>query len=162
MQPNTYWADKLQRGECERTVLLYKSASGTITQHEGASSLASSAAVTDAAVYGFLRLTASPFAAAAFDATALGNDAFCAIIDFQGQIRELVAVEAEYVGEAIATSIAGVHLMIPSGTLTASTLESKAEKSAEGNLGVKCDFGNVPDFDGTTGWIKLTVHWRSK
>ena len=161
MQPNTYWSDKLQRGECERTVLLYRKANTTVVQYEGNASLASCGAIADADIAAFLKLAASPFTLLAFDSTSMGNDVFGAIIDFQGQVRELVMVEAEYIGEAVGTTIAGVHLGIPkSASMTATSLVTQAD-AVGGNVAVKVDFGNTPDFDGTAGWVKLTVHWRS-
>jgi hypothetical protein len=105
--------------------------------------------------------TVSEFTLAQFDATSMGADAFGAIVDMQGQCATVVqAVARCYSGTG------GVDLVTrqaQGGTLTDSTLETAVECGADGNIGVKVNFGNTPDFDGlTAGTIDIEVHWIAK
>ena len=106
--------------------------------------------------------TSSEFTAAQFDATSLGADAQGIVIDMGGQVGELIGVWGTcYSATGGATqSIAGD---IPSTTLTDSSLRTECALGANGNVGIKFDWGNSPDFDGlTAGQIVIDVHWRSK
>jgi len=105
--------------------------------------------------------TTSEFLLAAFDATAMGADAFGVIADMGGQVDRLVAARAAcYSGTGFITE---VHAGVKGGTLTASTLETAAAKGANGNLAMKVNFGNSPDFDGlTSGLIVVEFLYISK
>ena len=94
--------------------------------------------------------TSSEFTAAQFDATSLGADAQGIIIDMGcysatgGATQSIVAVE-------------------DITTLQDSTLATECALGASGNVGIKIDWGNSPDFDGlTAGIVLIRVHWRSK
>jgi hypothetical protein len=106
--------------------------------------------------------TSSEFTAAQFDATSLGDDAQGVIIDFGGQVDDLVYVEAScYSGTAGATEVRVA--MKESTTLTDSSLKSECALGASGNVGIKFDWGNSPDFDGlTAGQVVIHVYWRAK
>jgi hypothetical protein len=106
--------------------------------------------------------TSSEFTAAQFDATSMGADAQGIILDMDGQVDDLVYVEAScYSGTAGATEVR--IAMRDSSTLTDSTLQSECAKGANGNVGIKLDWGNTPDFDGlTAGQVVVHVYWRAK
>jgi hypothetical protein len=102
--------------------------------------------------------TSGEFPVAAFDATSMGADAFGVIINMAGQARSVVGMMA-YVASGADTVFRGA----PSGTLTASTLETAVQVGADGNIALKVSFGNTPDFDGlTSGIIKIDVLWVPK
>lgn len=105
--------------------------------------------------------TVSEFTAAQFDATALGADAQGFIIDMGKQVKELLYVEAEcQTGTELLTS---VHRRTKASGLSDSTLDTEAELGAEGNVGIRVDWGNTPDFDAlTAGTVIIKIYWRSK
>lgn len=106
--------------------------------------------------------TSSEFTAAQFDATAMGADAQGIIIDMGKQVDELVYVVGRcYSGAAGATLVE--RAFKPSATLTDSTLATEAAKGADGNVGIKFNWGNTPDFDAlTAGQVVLDLFWRAK
>lgn len=106
--------------------------------------------------------SSSEFSGDAFDATAMGADMFAAIYNLQGQCSELVMAKAYcYSGTAGATLVE--RAFEDSATLTDSTLVTECAKSSLGNVAVKVDFGNTPDFDAlTSGIIQIELHWRAK
>jgi hypothetical protein len=106
--------------------------------------------------------TSSEFTAAQFDATSMGADAQGIIIDMGGQADELVYVECQCISGTEGTTTVNRRAKA-SSTLTDSTLATEAALGANGNIGVKVDWGNSPDFDGlTAGQVIIRVHWRSK
>lgn len=118
-------------------------------------------AITQAAIDAHLGST-NEFAGAAFDATAMGDDAFAAIFNLQRQGDELALAKAYcYSGTAGATLVE--QAVVASATLTDSTLATEAAMSSLGNVAVRVAFGNTPDFDAlTSGIIQIDLHWRVK
>ena len=106
--------------------------------------------------------TSSEFTAAQFDATSMGADAQGIIVDMGGQVDELYYVVARcYSGTAGATLVE--RMFEDSSTLTDSTLASECALGANGNVGIKIDWGNSPDFDAlTAGFVVVELYWRSK
>lgn len=106
--------------------------------------------------------TSSEFLVAAFDATSMGNDAFAVIVNMNGQAAKLVqAVARCYSGTGGATLV--TRQCQASSTLTASTLATEAALGSSGNLAMKVDFGNTPDFDAlTSGTIEIELHYIAK
>lgn len=106
--------------------------------------------------------TSSEFLVAAFDATAMGADAFAGIVDLQGQCAKLCLVNAKcYSGTGGATLVE--RCVQASSALTASTLATECAKGSSGNVAFRVDFGNTPDFDGlTAGTIEIEIHWIAK
>lgn len=98
----------------------------------------------------------------AFDATAMGADAFGGVVAMGGQVQELLAMRAIcYSSTGGATKVE--RYVQDSATLTNSSLTTECAKGANGNIGFRVDFGNSPDFDGlTSGVIEITFFWRSK
>ena len=106
--------------------------------------------------------TSSEFTAAQFDATSMGADAQGIVIDMGGQCAELLMFEGicySATGGATQSIVADID----SATLTDSSLQTECAKGANGNVAVKIDWGNTPDFDGlTAGQVVIRIHWRSK
>jgi hypothetical protein len=78
-----------------------------------------------------------------------------------GQAQKLLYATAEcYSGAGGSTLV--TRQALDTG-LTASTLETAADVGANGNLALKVDFGNTPDFDGlNSGAIVVKLYWVSK
>jgi len=106
--------------------------------------------------------TSSEFTAAQFDSTAMGADAFAAIVDMGKQVDELIYVVAKcYSGTEGTTQVHRTAL--GDSTLTDSTLDTECEIGSSGNVGIRVDFGNSPDFDAlTAGQIEIDIYWRAK
>jgi hypothetical protein len=105
--------------------------------------------------------TTNEFLVAAFDVTAMGDDTFACIVNMAGQASKLLYATAEcYSGTGGSTLV--TRQVLDTG-LTASTLETAADCGANGNLALKVDFGNVPNFDGlTSGTIVVKLYWIAK
>lgn len=119
-----------------------------------------SQAVIDAALG-----TTNEFLLAAFDATAMGADTFALLANMGGafgQVEKLLWSRARcYSGTGGATLVE--RIVKTSAALTASTLATEAALGASGNVAMKVDFGNTPDFDGlTSGLIIVEFGWISK
>jgi hypothetical protein len=100
--------------------------------------------------------TTSEFTVAQFDATSMGADAFGALVQMNGQCKSVVMM----VARCYSASNTLVTRQVAGGTLTASTLETAVQRGADGNIGLKVDFGNTPDFDAlTAGTIDIEIHW---
>lgn len=125
------------------------------------SALSTFGALTQAVIDAHLG-TSSEFTAAQFDATSMGADAMGVIIDLAGQASALERVVAKcYSGTAGATLVE--RSVTPIATLQDSTLATECALGANGNIGIKIDWGNTPDFDAlTAGQIEIEVFWRAK
>lgn len=108
--------------------------------------------------------TSSEFTLAQFDATSMGADAFGCIVNMGGAVGQVKSASRMravcYSGTGGSTAVSRA---VKFGSLTASTLETAAAVGSSGNIGIKVDFGNVPDFDAlTSGIIEIQVLWISK
>lgn len=121
-----------------------------------------SQAVIDSYLSSPEKTVANDFLLAAFDATAMGADAFAGIINMNGQARSAVGLVARcYSGTGGATLVQ--RAVAAQTALTASTLETAVAASAGGNLAFKIDFGNTPDFDAlTAGLIEVEIYWIAR
>lgn len=162
-----YFQEKLGKTAPHRLVLAWQ-----ITAAKTASSLpmgnpsliAFDAVASQAVIDAFLGTT-NEFLVAAFDATAMGNDMFAAIVDMKGQMKDLVGVNTRcFSAYATAGSEAEVSRFAPkSASLTASSATTQAAVGANGNLAFRVNFGNTPDFDGLTdAFIVSEILWISK
>jgi len=138
---------------------------GAVTQSplpmDDRSCLALFAAPTQAVIDAHLG-TSSEFTAAQFDATSLGADAQGILINMSKQVEDLI-----FVNVRCFSSTAGVTLVErackKSTVLTDSSLLTEAAVGAFGNLGIKIDWGNSPDFDAlTVGQVVVDIYWRAK
>lgn len=96
-----------------------------------------------------------------YDTTSMGADAQGILLNYNGQVQQLCAVRASCYSSTGGST--GVTRVCQDTGLTATTLQTAATKTALGNIGIKLDWGNTPDFDGlTAGTIVLEVIWVSK
>lgn len=158
-----YWNDKLARTQ-PRSVKFCFDITGAAAASvivPGTPVLHTFGAIADQATINDFLGTTNEFLLAAFDATAMGADAFAVIANMGGQVERLVAATAAcYSGTGFATE---VQVGVKGGSLTASTLETAAAKGADGNLAMKVNFTNTPDFDGlTSGLIVVEFLYISK
>jgi len=158
-----YWNEKLQRTVPQTLLLQWQiTAAKTVAPlFQGLDTLTLFDAVSgQAAINSFLGTT-DEFTAAQFDATSMGADAFGVIVNMKGQAAAVGALEVTcYSGTGGATAV--TRAVVAAG-LTASTLETAAALGSQGNLALKVDFGNTPDFDGlTSGLIVARLTWLPK
>lgn len=104
--------------------------------------------------------TEDEFTIAQFDATAMGADAFAAIVNMEGQCQKVIGMTARCYS---ASNTLVTRQCQAIDALTDSTLETAVAVGADGNIGLKVDFGNTPDLDGLTdGTIEIDLEWISK
>lgn len=161
-----YWQDRLGKTS-PHAVDLWFQITGTKTASAypmGSPTLIAFDAIATQAVINTFLGTTDEFLVAAFDSTAMGSDMFACIVNMAGQCSALVGVEAVcYSAYATASSEAAVVRFSPNSGLTASSLTTQAALGANGNLAVRVNFGNTPDFDALTdAWIRLRFSIVSK
>lgn len=157
-----YWNDRLQSSQPRVTTLLFSiTAAKTVTDVLRSPTLTSfDTAITQAQIDAHLATT-TEFAAAAFDATALGADAFAGVVNMGGQVAELYAVCVR-VHSTTGGAVEKLRFVEDSATLTASTLASECAKGANGNVAFKTAFG-LNEIDAlTSGQIEVVIYWRAK
>ena len=100
--------------------------------------------------------TTNEFLLAAFDATAMGTDAFAAIINMGGQAAKVTGVHtATYTGTNGATETLSV--VNASATMTSSSLTTQVARGANGNIAVRTIIVGLDAF--TSGRLVLQVSW---
>lgn len=119
-----------------------------------------SAIATQSVIDDFLGTT-NEFLVADFDATAMGNDTQAIIINMDGQAQYVAGFEARcYSGSGFTTLVQRAKY---EADLTASTIETAIQLGDEGNIALKIDWGNTPDFDALTdAYIVVDIYWISK
>lgn len=156
------WNSKVQSGEvCMLDVILPITAAKTVNVNAQRMPVyAFFDAITQQNIDDFFG-SVNELPVADFDATAMGADAFGLLIDMGGQVESLHLMEATcHSGTGGATTVH--RAIIPAG-LTASTLATECELTALGNIGLRIDFGNTPDFDGlTSGIIHIRIAYKTK
>jgi hypothetical protein len=158
-----HWSDKLQKAESRTLSLVFNiTGAAASTEIQRAPVLSTYGAIASQAVIDSFLGTTNEFLVAAFDATAMGADAFGGIINMDGQCKEVLYMSAKcYSGTGGATLVERV--VQDSATLTASTLATEVAKGANGNIAFKVNFGDSPDFDAlTAGLIVIEIVWKSK
>lgn len=158
-----YWQEKLGKTQGRVLSIAFQiTAAKTVSQVPiGQPVLSTFDALASQSVIDNFLGTSSEFTLAQFDATSMGADAFGCLVDMKGQVKSAICLEAKcYSGTGGSTLVTRASL---ASGLTASTLETALGVGSSGNLGVKVDYGNTPDFDGlTSGIILLSVLWISK
>lgn len=165
-----YWNERHGKTQPRVLQLNYRiTAAKTVSAYPaGADSLAFFDAVNQATIDAYLG-NSSDFAAAIFDSTSMGADAFGGIVRMSGygsasygQAASVVSMEAFC---ASSTGLATIVNRVADGFagLTASTLETAVGVSPAGNIGFKVDFGNTPDLDTlTAGLIVVRIAYIAK
>lgn len=118
-------------------------------------------------------LTDGEFTAAQFDSTSMGADMFGVLVKMNGNdtandslnVGQCASVEAMVATCYSSTggSTAVTRAVYSSATLTDSSAVTEIAVGANGDIGLKVNFGNTPDFDGLTdGLISIDIYWTSK
>lgn len=102
--------------------------------------------------------TSSEFAVAAFDATAMGVDAFAVIVNMTGQARKLLSVSAKLFTAANGASV-NQCADVAEG-LTASTLACEGALGAAGNLAGRFVIAGLDA--AVSGMIEVRFCWIAK
>ena len=116
---------------------------------------------TQAVINTFLGTT-DEFNYLAFDSTSMGADAMGVIINMKGQAADLINFEARcYSNTGFADLV--TRSALKSTALTNTTLVTECAVGASGNLALKINWGNTPDFDGlTSGMIVIDLNWIAR
>lgn len=156
-----YWNERVQLAQPQTLSLVYSiTAATTVTEVCRNPVLTTFTALASQAVIDNFLGTTNEFLLAAFDATAMGADAMGVIINMGGQAAEVYDMKA-YCFSASNTVV--TRQVEDQAALTASTLETAIAKGANGNIALKLNWGNTPDFDAlTAGTIQIDIQWRSK
>lgn len=116
-------------------------------------------AIASQAVINTFLGTTDEFLVAAFDATAMGTDAFAFILNLNGQARTLCDVKVRtYSGTGGGTVVE--RCTAPVATLTASTLSTQCALGAYGNVAARSVLTGVDVL--TSGIIEVSVYWIAK
>lgn len=167
-QPLMYWQEKLGKTQPRCLELPFQiTAAKTVSPvPQGIPALTTFDAIASQATIDDFLGTTNEFLLAAFDATSMGNDTFGGLVNLMGatsgQAAKLLYMTARcYSATGGATLVE--RTVVPSTTLTASTLVTECALGASGNVAFKVDFGNTPDFDAlTAGLIIIQLYWISK
>lgn len=156
----SYWSDAVQRGQAYALDLFFKiTAAKTVTSLNANSVLTAFDAIASQAVINDFLGTTDEFLVAAFDATAMGTDAFACIVGMGGQASALLAATAvTYSGTDGLTAVpAGLNV---SAALTASSHTGQCALGANGDMAARFVLTGVDAL--TSGLIKVTFYYRSK
>ena len=164
--PLFYWNEKHSKSQPRVLELCYNiTAAKTVSPlPQGADSLNSFDVITQAQLDAYTG-TASEFAAASFDATSMGTDAFGGVVRMSGspslyaQGFSLMKMEAKLMSGTGFGTIAERGALAATG-LTASTLESACSISSVGNFGFKLLLSGLDAL--TSGLIIVRFYWISK
>jgi len=164
--PLFYWNEKHSKSQPRILELCYSITAGKTVSPlpQGADSLYSFDTITQAQLDAYTG-TASEFAAASFDATSMGTDAFGGVVRMSGspslyaQGFSLMKMEAKLMSGTGFGTIAERGALGATG-LTASTLESACSMSTLGNFGFKLLLSGLDAL--TSGLIIVRFYWISK
>ncbi len=115
--------------------------------------------------------TDGEFTAAQFDSTSMGADMFGVLVKMNGRSvsSDSAQGQAASVQSIVATcysstggSTAVTRAVYSSAELTDSSAVTEVAVGESGDIGIKVNFGNTPDFDGLTdGLITIEIYWTS-
>lgn len=163
--PLFYWNDRLGKTNPRTLQLAFKitGAKTVVGLPLGAPALVAFDAIASQAVINDFLGTTDEFLVADFDSTAMGNDMMAVIVNMggeDGQMSYLSGFTAKCISNSGATIVERGWY---GGDLTASTVETACQRGVYGNVAVKINWGNTPDFDTLTdGYILLEIQWISK
>lgn len=156
-----YWNEKFGKTEPRKTTIVYKiTGAKTAVQLPvgGPADLTFDGYTTQAQIDNFLGTT-NEFLVADLDSTAVGADSIAVLINMEGQAAYVAALEAKCYSSTGGSTL--VTRAWYEADLTTS-VETAVELGSEGNIALKVNFGNTPDFDALTdGLIILDVYWIS-
>jgi len=155
-----HYQDQYQKGLCRRDVFVWDiTAAVTASLNPPQSGvLTTFGALTQATIDAFLGST-TEINALAYDATSMGADAMGAIFNYNKQVQSVSNV----VCRCFSASDTIVTRQVKPAGLTNTSLETAAVVTSLGNIGLKINWGDTPDFDAlTAGLIEVTISWVSK
>lgn len=164
-QPLTYWSNRFGRNVPHETIFEFKfTGAGALAKIvAGQPGYFFTAAATQALIDAELGST-NEILAVKFDGTTMGVDAFGGVVNFDGQIEQLVSVEVSYLKLSNAThdtaQVFPIIVACPDTGLTDSTLGVEATKTSAGNLGFHSVLLGLDA--ATEGLVQLRVKWISK
>lgn len=155
-----YYSDSVQRSQVLTLDLWYKiTAAKTVTSYNKNAAISSFDAVASQAVINDYLGTVDEFLVAAFDATAMGTDAFAVIANMGGQAAELVSAQASTYSGTDGLTVVAAGVMSVSA-LTASSHTAQAALGAYGNLAARFVLTGVDAL--TSGAIHVRLNYRIK
>lgn len=104
--------------------------------------------------------TTNEFLKIAFDATAMGTDAFACIFNMNGQCKQLVTAKARTYSGSNGATIVSEGVLSTAAGLTASSLTTEAALGASGNVAVRAILAGLDAL--TSGIIEIQIDWISK
>jgi len=156
-----YWNERVQLSQPRSLTLLYQiTAAKTVADPLRSPALTAFDAVASQAVIDSFLGTTSEFAVAAFDATAMGTDAFAVIVKMDGQAAELFSARVRVSTGTGGVTLTGTTIVQPVAALTVSSLTNQAARGATGNLAVRTVISGLDAL--TSGLIEVVLLWRSK
>lgn len=155
-----YYNDQLGKVVPNELVLQFK-----ITGAKASSALVANTAIltsydavaSQAVINNFLG-TSNEFLLAAFDATAMGTDAFAVIVNMNGQAKKLLSVSAKVMSGSNGATVAECADVAEG--LTASTLACEGALGANGNLAGRFVLSGLDAL--TSGMIEVRFCWIAK
>jgi hypothetical protein len=156
-----YWQDKLGKTQVRKTSHLFQiTAAKTITQLPvGQPVLTTFDALTTQSQIDNLLGTTNEFLLAAFDATAMGTDAFALIAAMDGQCAYATKCTVTVRTGTANVTLTGLVAPLES-SLTASTLSTEFALGSQGNLAVRAVVSGLDAL--TSGFIEVEFEWISK
>lgn len=157
-----HYQDQFQKGLCrvDKFVLNITGAATSVLVPAQSGVLVTYGALTQAQINAFLDST-DEISYLKYDATSMGADTIGLIFNYDGQVQSVSSVTARCYSSTGGSTL--VTRQTQAAGLTDSTVETAAVVTSLGNVGVKVDFGNTPDFDAlTTGTIEVEIAWVSK
>lgn len=152
-----FWQDKLGKNNPHTLQFQWQiTAAQTITPlPQGIPVLTSFGAIASQSVIDDFLGTTNEFLVAQFDATAMGVNAFAAIVNMAGQVDELMSCEAYFdAGTFVPRAIPAV------ATLASSTLSSECAKGSKGNMAIRVILTGIDA--ATSGILCVKFFFKSK
>lgn len=156
-----YWQEKLGKTQPRSATFLWEiTAAKTISPLvPGIPVLSTFDALASQAVIDDFLGTTNEFLLAAFDATAMGTDAFAVIVNMAGQVDKVLSAKfATYSGTAGVTE--ALNCIKSSSSLTASSLSAEFAKGANGNMAARFVSTGLDAL--TAGILRVDLSWISK
>jgi hypothetical protein len=153
-----FWQDKIGKTNPHVVDFTFQiTAAKTITNVPvGTPVLTSFDAIASQSVINDFLGTTDEFLVAAFDATAMGTDAFACIVNMAGQVDDLFKVEYYIDDGSTHADVA----KLPVATLTASSLSTQCAKGAYGNMALRLVYTGLDAL--TSGIICIRFYFKSK
>lgn len=155
-----YWQDQLGKVDPHKTVLEYKitAAKTIVPVVPNSIALTLFDAVSGQAAIDTHLGTTNEFLAAAFDATAMGTDAFAAVINMAGQVKSIVKMVVKIASGTGGATVAENNVLASSAL--AGGLLAECAVGSSGNVAVKAVSTGLDALTG--GIISVELHWISK